>query len=402
MAATGAIFQLKATGVQDEFLTGTPQHNFLRQSYKQYINFAQDQLEFSPKESVDFGKKFTVEIPKLGDFVNKVYLYLRLPPLEVVSGEFVGWTNELGYSIIKRVTLEIGGCQIDEHYGTYMSIWEELTAQNYLENLLVGKYCHLSSMNKNARLETEYFIPMTFWFCQNLGASLPLFALRHNKVVLHFELRSFDECIVYDGSLPPLKVPILETKLLANYIYIDEIERKKMAETEFTFLITQVQSVLDVDLRSGLDHRIELPFNHPCTELIWAFREEDSELNNDWFNYSQRNNDYGTPILPFMSEARLVLDGKDRNTATKASVLSRVNIYNYHTSRSEKAIYTIPFCASPEKWFPTGSLNFSKISHATLNVTFVKGIQPVKANIFTRNFNLISIKNGEVFLAFSS
>jgi hypothetical protein len=398
----GAIFQLKATGLQDSYLTGTPQHNFLRQSYKQHINFSQDQIDIYPKENVDFGKKISVEIPRLGDFINKVYFYMKLPPLAITSGEFIGWTNDIGHSIINTVKIEIGGFIVDTHYGTYMAIWEELTAKDPLENLLIGKYAHLSAMNKNAAIETEYHVPLMFWFCQNLGSSLPLFALRYNKVVITFDLKKFEECVVYDGPTGPNPVSILDAKLVANYIFIDDIERKKMMDTEFTFLITQVQSLVDIDLRSGIEHRIELPFNHPCLELLWAFREEESEENNDWFNFSQRNGVLGGAIVPFLSEARLILDGMDRNSATSATTLSKVNIKTYHQSGSDKDIYVIPFCASPEKWFPTGSLNFSRVSHATLNLLLFKNIQPIKANIFARNFNIIRIKNGEVFLAFSS
>lgn len=400
--SNGAIFQLKAVGLQDTYLTGTPQHNFLRQTYKQYINFSQDQIDIYPKETVDFGKKFSIEIPRFGDFVNKIFLYIKLPKLVVKSGEFVGWTNNIGHAIINTVKLEIGGCIVDTHYGLYMSLWEELTAREPKENLLLGKYAHPSATNKNANVDTEYYIPMTFWFCQNLGASLPLFALRYNKVVLHFDLKRFDECIAYDGLIPPDTVSILDTKIVANYIYIDDLERQKMVDTEFTFLINQIQSVVDVDIRGGGDHRIELPFNHPCSELIWIFREEDSEFNNDWFNFSIRAGAIGAAILPFMSEARLVLDGLERNNSTSGSVLSRVNILTYHSSRSEKDVYCMPFCANPEKWFPTGSLNFSKIGHSTLNFNLYKGVRPVKANIFARNYNVLRIKNGEIFLAFSS
>jgi hypothetical protein len=398
---TGAIFQLKAKGKQDQFLTGAPEQNFLRQSYRQYVNFSKDQIHIYPKENVDFNKKWSIELPRTGDFVNKVYLYVKLPPLTPTSGLFCGWTNSVGHALLNSVSIQIGDFVIDKRYGLFMEIWEELSSRHPSENLLIGKYAHNSSLKYTAVSESEYFIPLDFWFCESLGASLPLFALKYNPVIIHFDFNSFDKCIIYDGITPPETVNILETKVIADYIFIDEAEKEKMAHNEFTFLITQVQSVLNENIRLGGGHSIELPFNHPCSELIWVFREEESENNNDWFNFAQRNGVINSRINPFLKEAKLVLDGTERNQMSSGSVLNSLNIQKYHTSETDKFIYCMPFCADPEKWFPTGTLNFSRVSHANLQLTLFANVLPLNAFVFAKNFNIIKIKDGQTYIGFS-
>jgi hypothetical protein len=399
---TGGIFQLKAIGQQDAFLTKYPTQNFIKQSYNQYVNFSKDQISIYPKENVDFGKKWSIIIPKFGDYVNNIYLNVKLPKLTRTSGTYAGWTNSVGNVLVKEYSIQIGDYIIDKRYGLYAEIWEELSSKTPKENILIGKYAHVSRLPYTAEYDTEYFVPLDFWFCKNLGAALPLFAMRFNTVTIHFEFELFDNCVIYDGLTPPNSVSILETKLIADYVYIDENEKNKLFDTEFEFVISQLQAVMNEDIPRGGPHSIDLPFNHPCSELIWVFREKASEENNDWFNFGVRNGVVFTDIFPLMEDAKLLLDGTERNRLISGNSLNTLNVNKYHTSGTEKFIYCLPFCESPEVWYPTGTLNFSRVSHALLSINLITSALPVSAFVFAKNYNIIRIKNGEISISFSS
>ncbi len=405
---TGALLQLNVKGPQDLFLTGNPEHNFIKQVYKRHVNFAIQKKSIKFQNDVDFGRKTEIHIPRYGDLLHKLYFRFKLPSLTPTSGTYAGWTNSIGHALIEYVDLEIGGQIIDRHYGLFLEIWDELTQSPSINSnsyLLVGKFNHKESLQKSALLETEYEVPLQFYFSRNLGASLPLISLQYHPVKLIFKLRSFDECIIYDGVTPPEEVNMLDSSLLAEYIYLEDLERMKLKDKEHSFLIQQTQTVFkeSVPFTNGGFHKALLPFNHPCLELIFVLTEQDSEDNNDWFNFAQRTVITADPVIPLLENAKLLIDGKERIETSSEFTLRIANNARYHTLAPSKHIYTIPFCNEPEKFYPTGSLNFSFIDQVELQIQLKKQINsPVNLYVFAKNFNILRIKDGMVQLGFSS
>jgi len=405
----GAVYQLKVKGIQDIHLTGNPEHNFIKQVYKRHSNFAIEQKKISFNNYVDFDKKFEITIPRKGDFLHKIYLAFQLPPLISKSGSYAGWTNSLGHAIIDYVELVIGESVIDKHYGLFLEIWNELTADpgvNSVENSMIGKFNNVESLNYSALHETTYQVPMKFWFCNNIGAALPLIALNFHVVKLIFKFKKFDECIVYDGNIPPDQVNIHNPHILADFIFMDDCERIKYAQKEHKYLITQTQflgkETINYKTNGGF-YRSLLPFNHPCLELIFVLREKDNDDNNDWFNFSKRQTSILTKVEPLIKSAKLVLDGIDRVDDTSEFTLRVNNNSRYHKNTPSKHIYTMSFCNEPEKYYPTGSLNFSLIDQPELIINTSANINSIPSLfVFSRNFNIINIKKGQFSLNFSS
>ncbi len=404
----GAIYQLKSRGEQDNFLTGKPEYTFIKQVYKRHVNFSIDKKILSFKNTVDFGKKIEINIPRKADFLHKLYFAFTLPALVKTSGEFAGWTNSIGHAIIDYIDIIIGDHTISRHYGLYMEIWNELTTytSNVSANqLLIGKYTHLKGLETNALNVSRYEVPLQFWFCNHIGAALPLLNLQFHAVKLVINLKRFDECIVYDGITPPNPVSIMTGQILAEYIYIDDSERLKLLGKTNSYLINQIQCINgeSINLLSGGLHKSLLDFNHPCNELLFVLRENDNELNNDWFNYAKRNTTVSTPIEPLMTQAKLVIDSHEFTEYLNEYTLRVSNSSRFHTNTTDKHIYIIPFCNEPEKWYPNGSLNFSKIDQAELYIQMASGINSnVKLYVFVKNFNILYIENGMIQIGFST
>lgn len=404
----GAIYQLNIKGPQDVYLTGNSQYNFIKQVYKRHVNFATQRMTVSFKNQVDFGRKIEINIPRKADFLYKLFFKFSLPPLTKTSGNYAGWTNSIGHVLIDYVDITIGEHIIDRHYGLFLEIWNEITQRpslNSADHLLIGKYNHLESLEYNALTQSFYEVPLQFWFCNNIGSALPLINLQFHSVKLIFKLRPFEECIIYDGITPPNTVSISNSSLLAEYIFIEDSERIKYHDKEHTFLINQIQSINgeSASLNSGALHKSLLNFNHPCSELFFVLREQLSDDNNDWFNFSQRITTVLTPVPPLIQNAKLLLDGYERIEKSDEFTLRIGNSYRYHGFSTNKHIYTISFCNEPEKWYPTGSMNFSLIDQAELQIQMASGIiSPVKIYVFAKNYNIIHIKKGMVQLGFSN
>jgi hypothetical protein len=399
----GGIFQLKANGIQDSFFVSESGKNFIKQTHVKHTNFSKELIELRPKEHVDFGKNFSIEFPRFGDYINNVYLDFKLPALTHTSGTFAGWTNSIGHVLIKKVEIEIGGYTLDTNYGIFLEIWEELTnKQRFNDNKLIGKFGHVTLLKFNALQESEYSVPLKFWFSNSIQDALPVFALKYNTIKLNFSLESFENCVVFDGVTPPEPVSITSAVVSTEYLFIDENTREILANTELSFVITQIQSVINENIRNPWGYTMNLPFNHPCSELIFVLREEDSEENNDWFNFAIRNPDVNAVLSSPITSAKLILDGTDRFGEISSKTLNQKNIRRYHTNDTDKFIYCIPFGEYPESNMPNGSMNFSLINNTLLYLTLNENCRPSNAFVFAKNFNILNIRDGQAYIAFSS
>ena len=67
----------------------------------------------------DFGRKVSCTVSRNGDLIHKVYLQVDLPALTMSTGT-VHWTRNIGHVLIDYVNIEIGGQEIDKHYGDWL------------------------------------------------------------------------------------------------------------------------------------------------------------------------------------------------------------------------------------------------------------------------------------------
>ena len=107
--------------------------------------------------------------------------------------------------------------------------------------------------------DVAHYVPLQFWFCRNPGLALPLIALQYHevKVILAFETAANSITLDngQDGGI----------NLWVDYIYLDTDERRRFAQVSHEYLIEQVQFQ-----NSAAAASIDLNFNHPVKEIIWA------------------------------------------------------------------------------------------------------------------------------------
>lgn len=397
----GGLIQLQSYGIQNIRLTGNPQITFFKSVYKRHTNFAIEAVKLQFIGKLDFGKRNSLIIERKADLLSRLYLHFKLPSLTATSGTYAGWTNAIGYAIIEYIELEIGGNILDKHYGVWMEIWDELTVTENKRagvNEMVGKFESLAELETNATGETVYYVPLQFWFCRNIGLSLPLIALNYHEIRVTIKLRNFSECVVYDGATPPSEVNITSISILADYIYIDNDERKRFAEKHHSYLITQLQYNEKETIKAGVqDHNVCINFNHPVEEIQWGFVETDSQNNNDWFNFSQNG-----VVAAQMSKATITLDGTERFETRDEEYFRLIQPYQHHTTITDKFIYVYSFAFDPEKHQPSGSLNFSKVGEVVLQFSMVPSLSETNLYIYGRNSNIFVVKSGLGGIAFAN
>lgn len=300
----GGLMQLVAYGAQDIYLTGNPQITFFKVVYRRYTNFSMESIEQTFNGTADFGKKVTCTVSRNGDLIHRVYLQVTLPSVEATtSSAFFRWVNYIGHALIKNVEVEIGGQRIDKQYGDWLNIWNELTQQPGLKagyDNMVGNTVALTGVGLTSTEATTLYVPLQFWFCRNVGLSLPLIALQYHEVKINLDFRPKNECYVTNtplqgncgissnGQLDSFCVPSLENaSLYIDYIYLDTDERRRFAQTSHEYLVEQLQFTGD-ESTVNTNVKVKLNFNHPCKELIWVVQRDDVvKLGyNQWSNYT--------------------------------------------------------------------------------------------------------------------
>ena len=77
--------------------------------------------------------------------------------------------------LIQEVYIEIGGQQIDKHYGDWLNVWNELTQTAEKEsgyNVMIGNTADLTDPSNSAKDETTLYIPLQFWLNTDLKSNL--------------------------------------------------------------------------------------------------------------------------------------------------------------------------------------------------------------------------------------
>ena len=314
----GGLMQLVAYGAQDVYLTGNPQITFFKVVYRRYTNFAIETVELSLNGTADFGKRVTVTITRNGDLVTRMYLRIELNPVilnnypadDTLRNQFLfAWVREVGNFIINNIQFEIGGSQIDKHWGHWLSTWHDLTKDVNTDpayNALVGNVPDLTALrspDSQGNFTKPYilFVPFIFWCNTNSGLALPLIALQYHEVRLWIEFNPFPYLICYSNNVTPNRIGngigvFGDASLLVDYIYIDTEERRRFAQVGHEYLINQLQYT-GAEAVNNNPLRIRLGFNHPTKEFIWAIHSGDYISGNSPFLCYSNTDDWSAALV---------------------------------------------------------------------------------------------------------
>jgi len=202
---TGALIQLVAKGIQDTFLTHDPQITYFKIVYRRYTNFSTEEIPQYFNYKPDFGRKITCTLTPSGDLVGNTYLVVTLPKIRqflLVDGtpdpytQFA-WVKKIGYALIKKIEIEIGGEIIDRQYGEWLNIANELFNKktNRSTDIMIGNVDELTSFSQT-KDSYKLYVPLKFWFCKNYSLALPILCLHHSQVKINLELNDLENCYI--------------------------------------------------------------------------------------------------------------------------------------------------------------------------------------------------------------
>jgi len=431
---TGGLMQLVAYGAQDIYLTGNPMITYFKVVYRRHTNFAMESIEQTFSGTVGFGNKVTALISRNGDLVSGLTLEVEITTLAT------DFCDDLGHHLIDEVSVEIGGQQIDKHYGDWLEIWAQLTVPasqkaGYREMIgqdprritdgaasglqIVGGAA--AGARTNSSGNRVLYIPLQFWFCRNVGLALPLIALQYHEVKVSVKFQTAAR--VSNGT-----TPAINSKLWADYIYLDTDERRRFAQVSHEYLIEQLQlneKTVSNLTTANASQTIDLTFNHPVKELVWITRQTaeaqgGSALAINPSNYTSmicETDEWATrpgfytesaanmlQALNITQSAVLKLNGHDRFASRNGDYFNLQQTVRHHTCVPDSpGINVYSFALKPEDHQPSGTCNFSRIDNAQLVInTRACTAAAGTIKVFAVNYNVLRIMSGMGGLAYSN
>jgi hypothetical protein len=387
----------------------------------------------------------------------------------------VAWIKKIAIYLFDSIEFYIGSNKIVKLSDLYINTYGELWYKNpEVYNEMIGNESEINlfSITKD---ETYLYLPIPFWFLNNYGLAFPLVALQFNTVQVRISTKSFIDCIKVNSNVNNFDSKIeakiidyilnsekdiirtpLEISMLAEYVYLDGVERKKFAQSAHEYLITQVQE-LEFDNLTVNNNSFTLDFFHCCKDIYWQVvkNKDYRDLFNNFIDsrtysllaerinintfsneiifknyintvyrpqYYFNPNDFilGRALLNsevFINEfikyfGEYVLDTYNRyyrykpllnssNLYLNGTVLigEQSNFFNfaipykYYNSTPEIGIYSYSFCLNPTETQPSGSINLSRIPSFHIKVKFNEEvIKFITENNFLSN-NVSNISN---------
>ncbi len=359
------------------------------------------------------------------DFKNK-----RTAHLDAINKNIkFAWVERIGHAIIDEIEVKIGGQKVDRHWGDWINIWYELTANRDMENIyfkMIGNVDELTTLNREVKPRYKLRIPLQFWFNRYSGLSLPLVALEYHDVTMHIKFRKLEDvAYIEDGK----KVFVSETMdklfldeisselnininatLLIDYIYLDAAERRKFAQSSHEYLIDQLQLLELSNVTQPVLHCVLNNFVHPSKEIIWVAQQRRFVQNftghhkNQWDNYSLTEENRINPII----FSTIDFHGYTRVPRLSGNYYNYVQPYQHHYTTPSDGINTYSFSLYPEEHQPSGSANFSRLSRVLLTLEFAKILFPegeegeiLDIRVYTRSTNILRILSGMAGTAFT-
>lgn len=446
--------QLEAVGPQDRLFTDDPEYTYFIKNFKKHGNYAKFYTDLEFDGRIEFGEEVRCTIPQdQGDLLKGVSVKITLNPLDqnLVSGyNHITYCESIAQAMIEYADIYIGGSLIQRVPSDMLAIHSELyVTQSKQRSLakLVGKPFEVFSVVDDyykqirenllaeSKVETSYRVDIPFYFHEYPELAIPLYAITKQEIEIVIKLRKAEECIFavinhtrndtsesyYIGQNPTGLIK--EMKPAFEMVSLDE--KTKRFPNRVDYVITQTQqNDIDLNVADGRyntalecnEHEARLEFRNSVKELFFIVQDKfdnDPLVINDFstpFQYSSLSN-FDSHVFFTNSEQvkyiGLTFDGDEvLNDVTGNLIHLRAIQPGKHHSRTPvyRRFYMYNFGLEPERWYPTGQLNFSNIKNQLIKIgLFDYPSTPDKQlRVYAQSYNILRVENGTAKLIFET
>ena len=317
------------------------------------------------------------------------------------------YINGVGQRIIREARFRIGSQSVAELRSDFLFAREELAGRpgKRLDEMVGRRVGDLAGDVLDHlildSLQTRFlYVPLPFFWTRAPAHALSLIhlALAPLEVEIKFAslgeilIRSNENTVIHKWNDTPLRDEDLNCVLSTTHIYLPESERERMTThgNEKMQIIQQVQ-YFESQL-TQTTNSVDLGFNLPTLELMFVVRRQCHEQVNDWFNYS------GIGGLDIVESMGLRVNSTPLVNPHEGAYYRLVQPYQFHRLLPRAHIYTHSFALFPEEMLISGSLNFSRFEHATMQLNLqhgsVSGDEPGYLLVMAPCWNVLLMQGG--------
>ena len=332
------------------------------------------------------------------------------------------WVRELANKIIKKVTFECDGIVYDEYNSDLLHMNHVITANKnheYGYRMTVGDDDDTHAISNYKRPTETFYVELPFWFGRDIGNALPLINTIHSDMYIIIETSDLDEILYKEIGCSFRHKFKIKTNLISEYIYIDDDERMKIAQSKLEYLIETHQHSGTIvyeakDFKNNTLHT-KLYFSDPCKYLLWTTKVRSRIPNEvdkiDWtYNGYRLRDDDGrlTIVKPTSDKIKIQFDGIDREGIKDKGFYSTLQPFNRGVSSLNDGEFMYIYSLFPLLLQPSGHASLSYIHDFTVvdqfNEKTVKDIEDnnliVIKDYWVKTYKIIRIMSGIMAPAF--
>lgn len=311
---------------------------------------------------------------------------LALPLLSLIHNDIKVHVefNDISNCYVQAPTNYI---QILENYTLFKN--NEMIIQNINGNMAMGKFIYFDVINQRiyySLVKGKFSIPSI-----NNDKKYLITGSTSNYSV-NIVSNSY---VVQDEDYFKYTTPSLTNAyILVTYIYLDNMERVQFLKNKHEYLVPVVD-ILSNQVVNSTNVKYKLSFYNPCKLLVWRCILNSNNQINDLFNYTSQP--YTKDLQNLIINHKLIINSIERMNLYSYEHYTYLPNYEYQFSTRQNGVYIYSFGVNPKDFQPAGTLNFSKITDAYLQLTLNKIItyqNPALLQAYSLHYNLLKIEHG--------
>ncbi len=379
---------LAVTGAQDQWLTGEPDFSYFLMNFKRHTKFSIEALETPFDGTIDFDTSIKCKIPsKKGDLIRSMMLKFTLPQptgTKTSSNHDIRYVKSIGAHIIDHADLLIGGQVIERITGDYIYMYNQL---HHNGDDIDQTLYFLTGHNQYIAVsyDWDYSVMLPFYFFRHPSLAIPVCALTKQNVEVKIKFKKLSDVTLqfYTGDTPNESAPpsdisasLKKVSLVTDFFFVSDDEKNFLLSRPIEYVITQVQmSKFRMDV-SQTKKAVMLNFKHPVKELFFV-----AYPNINLMGYVLLKN----VKLKFNNQEILNTDYNSPHTQALRKYTGYPDKFDIHS-----------FSLTPETYYPTGQVNFSRIAHQWCEITIDRqnNANETKVFVYAVNYNVLRIESG--------
>jgi hypothetical protein len=285
--------------------------------------------------------------------------------------------------------------QVQENYSLFQN--NELIIQNINNNIAIGRFVYYDNINKRlyySVVKGKFSIPTI------VNDAKYIIMGQESKYTVNISINTYS--VMDDDYFRYTSPSLTNAYLLVTYIFLDNMERMQFIKNKHEYLVPIVDTLGNQVVNSS-NIKYKLSFYNPSKLLIWRCILLFNYQINDFFNYTSLP--YTTNSEELITNHKLIINSIERMPLYGYEHYTYLPKYEYKFSTRQNGIYIYSFGINPKNFQPSGTLNFSKVTDAYLQLTMNKNINyqnPGLLQAYSLYYNLFKIEYGIGGLEFNS